>query len=202
MEGLRNKLGCIVLAAGEASRMGEVKQLLRWRDKTLLQHAIAHARGVSNLVVVVSGAHTEAIRAEITESDQLRMVHNPDWAAGMGSSIACGVRFIQTLHPHLSGLLILLADQPLVSDTALEKMTEQWAIEKPGYVAAFYGGRRGVPALFSRALFSELAALRGMGGAKQLMEYHASDGIEMRMPEAGVDLDTPEEWARFIAANP
>lgn len=198
MDELRNKLGCVVLAAGEASRMGQPKQLLQWKGKSLLQHALNKGHAVSDWVVVVSGAYSEAIEKEAGAVAHTWLVHNPDWATGMGSSIACGVQKMLEINPTLAGILIVLVDQPLVSQTALNAMIARWEAEKPAYIAAYYCGKRGVPALFSSALFSGLQALHGKGGAKQLMEKQTALGIEIPLPEAELDVDTPEEWNTFL----
>ncbi|MDB6147264.1 MAG: hypothetical protein JWO45_928, partial [Spartobacteria bacterium] len=66
-----------------------------------------------------------------------------------------------------------------------------------GLVAACYSGRIGTPALFSRRYFADLLQIEGQGGAKSLLERHASGVLPIDFPEAACDLDTPEDVAEF-----
>jgi len=54
-----------------------------------------------------------------------------------------------------------------------------------------------VPALFSKALFPELLALRGQQGAKSLIYLHEQKLLTLPFPKGQFDLDTPEDWQAF-----
>ena len=201
MEGSRNKrvVGVLCLAAGQASRMGRPKQLLAWKGKPLLGHALETALHVARpgACVVVGGAYPEEIEAVAASYPGVQTVRNPDWATGMGSSIACGVRALLAATPTLDGILIMLADQPLVQIAQVEALLQAWESTEADFVAAHYEGQPGVPALFSAPLFPSLLGLQGQAGAKALFKNPALQGILLPMPEAACDLDTPEEWERF-----
>src|SRR5690242_9533398 len=85
----------LVLAAGAATRMGSLKQLMPFGRGTLLTHAIEQAQQAAFApVIVVLGAHADRIRAALSQFD-VEIVHNPDWETGMGSSVRAGLRHFQ-----------------------------------------------------------------------------------------------------------
>ncbi|MFZ4426205.1 MAG: nucleotidyltransferase family protein [Saprospiraceae bacterium] len=191
----------ILLAAGSASRMGRPKQLLELRGMTLLEIALRKAREAGYApLVVVGGAYRDPLEklcAEVLPG--VGFCYNPDWSTGMGSSISCGLRHLLEIAPDTPGALIYLADQPGVRAGQLEEMRLIWESDHPPYITAFYREKPGAPALFSRTLFPELLQLTGEQGAKSL--FTRFPGIRYPLPEAAFDLDTPEEWAKYVAEN-
>lgn len=189
----RLRIGVIVLAAGAATRMGRLKQLLPYRGHTLVGHSIRQAldAGFEPAIVVV-GAAADAMCVALA-NEPVEIAHNASWESGMGSSIVAGMRCLAGRE--LDAVAILLADQPLVSSAHLIAMA---ALLEPGHIqiaAAEYNGALGVPALFKRALFPSLAALPPQAGARNLLRG-ARDGIaRYALPEAAIDIDTPDDFA-------
>ena len=90
-----SKISIIVLAAGESSRMQQVKQLLQYNNTTMLAHVLETAINVkSSGVICVLGAHHEEILSRKIIPNQVRIKINKDWSTGMGSSIACGIHLL------------------------------------------------------------------------------------------------------------
>ena len=85
----------IILAAGSASRMGSLKQLLPYGNGTLLTHSIQQAQqaGFDRIIVVV-GAESERVRSSLT-GQPVEIAFNENWEVGMGSSIAAGMQQLQ-----------------------------------------------------------------------------------------------------------
>lgn len=177
--------------------MGRAKQLLRVKDTTLLARAVVEARQVSGVApIVVIGARAEAMRQELEKVDVV-VVDNPEWATGMGSSVASGVARMQVEYPTAQACLLMLVDQPFVDQTVLQRLVDAWTQSHAPLVAAAYQDTVGVPALFAARLFPELLQLRGQRGAKPVLHAHADALHAVPCPEAALDLDTPEDWARF-----
>ena len=191
----------ILLAAGKAGRMGHPKQLLEFQGMTLLEIALRKARqaGYAPLLVVCGAYRDEVERLCGEVLPDVSFCYNPDWPTGMGSSIACGIRCLLEIMPDTPGALVFLADQPLIRTEQLEEMRQQWEATAPPYIAAFYRDKPGAPALFSHSLFPELMQLHGEAGAKSL--FSSYPGERFLLPEAAFDMDTPEDWARFLAKN-
>ena len=107
----KNDLGILILAAGSSTRMGQPKQLLPWKNSTLLGNTIETAKALTKNILVVLGAHAELIEEKLPKD--VNRIINIGWNSGMGSSIALGVQQLErALGPER--ILILLVDQPLI----------------------------------------------------------------------------------------
>ena len=198
MENAHPQTGILLLAAGASTRMGQAKQLLRIAGESLIQRAVRIALGTTfGPVVVVLGANREQIEPELLGSEVLK-VFNPDWASGMGSSIATGLDFLLQQEPSIQQVLILVGDQPLLQADTLAALIELQGQTQAPLVVSRYTGTLGVPALFTHALFVELSALHGAQGAKALIQKYRDQAAVLDFPEGALDLDTPEEWAAFL----
>ena len=187
-----NKVGGLLLAAGSSSRLGQPKQLLEFRGKTLLRHAAeAMASSVCDPVVVVLGAEIERSATEI-EGLGVTTCLNANWRSGMSSSISVGLAGLTEISPDLDAVLISLCDQPLVDAEMLNRFGQKFATTNADVIAAAYNGITGVPALFSRELFGELSRLDGDKGARDLIRSRP-DIKTIDLPEAAFDIDTPDD---------
>jgi molybdenum cofactor cytidylyltransferase len=181
----------LILAAGAASRYGSPKQLINHHGKSLLQHCIDKANEVCpGRVSVVLGANRELIEPLISEA---KVIRNNHWQQGLGASIAIGV---ENIDPQSDGLLILLADQIALTIDDLNLLLD--AFDGSNTVSSYYAGRRGVPAIFPRSLYAELRALSGDSGAKAVLQRSDIGLVEIDLPLAAMDIDTPEDWACFL----
>jgi molybdenum cofactor cytidylyltransferase len=178
----------MVLAAGAATRMGRLKQLLPYRGKTLVEHAAEQALAAGfDPVVVVVGAEAESVRAALA-AQRVRVVENSAWHLGMGSSIGAGMEVVLDAE----AVCILLADQPYVEARHLRAMQKLLEESEALAVGAEYNGTLGVPAFFRRELFEELQALKPATGARALLRRYAK---AYPLPQAAIDIDTPEDFA-------
>ena len=160
--------------------------------------ATALEAGFSPVLVVV-GAEASAVQAAIA-SQRVIVVQNSNWQRGMGSSIAAGVRQLRAEATDVAGVAILLADQPLVIARHLVDMRTELYAAGALVVAAEYSGTVGVPALFRRELFSALQALSPDAGAKQLFRQPDLNIARFPLPQAAIDIDTPEDLADLQAS--
>ena len=187
-----------ILAAGESRRLGAAKQLVRFRGRTLLAHAVATARAAGcGPVLVVLGARADALRDEVADLG-VRVVENPAWATGMGSSVRAAVAAIEAEIPAADAILFAVCDQPLVTADLLIAIAQA---HRAGHdlVAAAYGASIGVPALFARPYFAELRDLPGDAGARKVLARHEAAVHAIPFPGGIVDVDTPADAARLAA---
>ncbi len=177
--------------------MGKLKQLLTVSEKTLLEHAVAGAlEACFDPIIVVVGAESDLVRSKLA-AQPVAILENQHWQTGIGSSIAAGVRYLQALETDSAGAVILLCDQPLVKGNHLRAMRDRFARGGADVVAARYNGTLGVPAIFKRSLFTALTALDPATGARSLLRDPGRQVIAFDLPEAAVDVDTPEDLAPF-----
>ncbi len=197
MESSPETTALIILAAGASRRMGQPKQLLRWQGTTMLQRIIREGKqaGLSP-VVVVTGARRAAVEPA-AEAEQAHIAYNPEWESGMGSSVVTGLNQLLYLLPEVDAAAFALTDQPYVGQELLQAMLQRLQQSAAPGIAARYQGSLGVPAIFRKALFSELLSLDGQKGAKPVLLRHQKELLAYPFPEGKTDLDTPEDWAQF-----
>ena len=185
------KFAAIIMAAGQSQRLGQPKQLVRFRDTTLVGQAIrnAHCAGCEPVLVVL-GAFEKEVAAAI-EDEQCIVVKNENWKSGLGSSIAAGVKNLQDIGANIDGVLLTLCDQPLVEFTHLEKLCKAVAINGCLIAATQYpDGQLGAPAVFERSLFPKLMKLENEQGAKSVIAQ--CDQVVGIAPTGElIDVDTP-----------
>jgi len=187
----------IVLAAGGSARLGEAKQLVKYRGKTLIRHAAEQALAAGcSPVIVILGAKANECAAEL-DGESVHLAHNPDWKSGMASSIRAGLEALDRSGSSADAVLFTLCDQPLVTADILEKIIEAHRASGARIVASAYGGTLGVPALFSRELFPELLALQGDEGARRVIAAHGDQVVIIANECAAFDIDTPEDRAHL-----
>lgn len=188
------QLHVVVLAAGASTRFGSPKQLVRIAGRPLLHRAVANAVELAgHAVTVVLGAHAAELSALLRHSPASVIV-NREWSEGLGSSIRTAAA---RLPPSCEGVLITLADQAAVTAEDLKRLAGAWRREPGQIVAARYEGRLGVPAVFPRAEFPALTALRGDRGARDLLRRSRDRVIAIDLANAGIDIDTPEDLLRL-----
>ncbi len=192
-------VGAVILAAGSSSRMGSPKQTLQYRGESLLRRAALAALGAGcGPVIVVTGANAELSRRELEGLD-VREVFNPHWKAGMASSVRAGVEGLVSADRGATAAVLLLCDQPHVTAAVIYGLIAAHSATGKPVIASTYGGSFGVPALFGRALFAELARLEGSAGAKQVIKRHAAEAHFLPFPGGEVDVDTPDDFSRLTA---
>jgi len=199
MSDSHRSIAAIVLAAGGSTRMGEPKQLLSYQGCTLIEHAIQRAidSGCEQVYVVVGAAASRIV--PVVSSFRAHVVENICWQDGMSSSIRTGLEAAIAAGERLSGVLITLVDQPLVSSTTLRTLIETFQKATDLAVASEYAGGPGVPAVFSHDLFAELLSLRGPEGAKKLLVHHRERVVLLPVPEAAIDVDVPADYESLLA---
>ena len=187
----------IVLAAGEAKRMGRPKQLLRHQGKTLLQMVIQNVLSLKLPLLVVLGAHRDEIGRSLAEYDDITMVENLHWKEGISSSIRCGIQAVLKIKDDPIGVLITLADQPEITPEHLTVLKDK-GIATCKMVATKYRNTLGVPAYFPNHCFESLMQLKGDQGARSLFTAQPEQVMDITFEPAALDIDTEQDWRDFI----
>ncbi|MFY9152632.1 MAG: nucleotidyltransferase family protein, partial [Prolixibacteraceae bacterium] len=181
----------LLLAAGGSSRMGQPKQLLPWGNLSLIEHQIQTLLKTGNPVNVVVGSNSDLVMP-VLEKYPVNIFVNANWESGMGSSISLGISQIKDRFPEVTGVLITLLDQPLITTAYIEKMLASF---QPGsqqiLVSHSSSGWTGVPVLFDVCYFKELTELKNDEGAKKVIKLHNANVILLEGGEILADMDTP-----------
>jgi molybdenum cofactor cytidylyltransferase len=187
------QVAAVVLAAGGSTRMGRPKQLLPWRGRSLLRHAVDVAcdAGCTPVVVVV-GAAAEGLHAELVGLPVV-VVENRNWEQGPGTSVRVGLSAIGPA----DAVVFLVCDQPFVGADHVRRLIDFHTATGQPMAASEYAHSIGVPALFAREYFPELAALAPDAGAKQVLTRHREQVAPVPFPAAECDIDTPADYERL-----
>jgi molybdenum cofactor cytidylyltransferase len=187
----------VLLAAGSSSRMGQSKQLLKVHEETLLRRAatVALKAGIGPVVVVLGAGEVQ--HRAVLENLDIEIISNPLWEKGMGSSLKAGLEFLLSHYPGTDALIAMVCDQPLLTPDHLKKLAETHGQSAQPIVVSGYAGTVGVPALFDKSLFPEIATLRDEHGAKSIIAHHPHETVTVDFPEGAIDLDTPEDFKLY-----
>lgn len=178
-------LGGLLLAAGGSERLGQPKQLIQLNGESLLSRTANMLLAQISDLVVVTGAFAPAVRQHL-QSSGVRIEHNDQWQAGMGGSIAVGMRAVSD---DMNGVLIMLCDQWRIDRDDLHTLIRAWGKEPKTIAMASWGENLGPPVIFPGHLFDKLRQLRGPRGAKSLAEQQSAI-CQVEIPNAQFDLDT------------
>jgi len=187
------RVAAIVLAAGRSTRMGGPNKLLeRISDKPLVRIAVEQALASrARPVIVVTGHERARVEAALAGLD-VRLVHNPDYAGGLSTSVKAGLAAVPA---ETEGAIVCLGDMPQVTSTLIDRLIAGFDPEQNALVVVpTFSGKRGNPVLWSRRFFPDLLALEGDVGGRHLIATYQEVVAEMPVENAAamVDIDTPD----------
>ncbi len=192
------KMATIILAAGESKRMNGIKQLLPWKDSTLLEHAITQSlQSCANDVYLVLGANKDKILKAV-DTRKVNIIINDDWSLGMGTSIAAVIRFFRANQLDFDGILIRLIDQPLLDVNYYNVLIDRY-INLKHIIASSYESGYGVPVVFDKIYFDELLVLKSDKGAKSILNGHKNELIVVDSEGRTIDLDDRQTYLKYYA---
>jgi molybdenum cofactor cytidylyltransferase len=195
------KIGAVILAAGESSRFGRPKQLVQFRGKSLVRRVAAAAREAGcSVIVVVLGSKRDQIERELKETDAI-VAENQNWRRGIGSSIRVGLESAVNQAPDIEAIVLLTCDQPFVKTDTIERLIAMREKTKKAIVASSYSETLGVPALFDRSCFQELLTLPDDSGAKSIILSNHERVAELLFPEGKIDIDTAADYEKLTAQS-
>jgi molybdenum cofactor cytidylyltransferase len=195
------KTGALILAAGESSRLGQPKQLIQFRGKSLVRRMVYAARKARcSPTVAVIGSDREEVERELKAEGAI-IVENQNWRLGIGTSIRAGVQVLIDNVPDVEAIVLLVCDQPAVDARAIARLITLREKTKRAIVASRYANTLGVPALFDRSCFQELLALDNGTGAKTVILSNRERVTEFPFPEGKIDIDTLDDYEKLLSAS-
>ncbi|NLC76659.1 MAG: molybdenum cofactor cytidylyltransferase [Clostridia bacterium] len=190
-------IATVILAAGQASRMGSLKQLMPWGNKTILGRTVEifQQAGAEPIFVIVGNQASE-IKKKLGDLDVI-WVHNPDFEQGMSSSIHAGIR---ALSQETEAVLLALGDLPLLSADTVNKMVNTFRQGRHRILVPCYQGKTGHPVIFAKELFPKLLELRGDQGARRLIRENEEQVCYLEVDDPGIclDIDDPQTYAKLL----
>ncbi len=176
-------VGCIVMAAGNASRFGSNKLAARVNGKPLIQLALEAVPRERFSAVAVVSQYPSIL--ELAGRLGFLPVENARPDRGVSHTIRLGLEAL----PPCDGVLFQVADQPRLRRETVGALVDLWRSHPERIAALGHGGIRGNPCLFPARFFPELLALEGDQGGGAVIRRH---------PEALLLLETAAEELRDV----
>jgi molybdenum cofactor cytidylyltransferase len=187
------RIAAVVLAAGRSTRMGGPNKLLAEIARRPLIRIAAEAALASGAkpVIVVAGHQRDEVEQALTGLP-VRVVHNPHFADGLGTSLKAGIAAVPA---DADGAIVLLGDMPQVDARLIDRLIAAFDPDRGALVVVpTFEGKRGNPVLWSRRFFPDLMAIEGDVGARHLIGRYGEAVVEVPVDgkAALTDIDTPE----------
>ena len=187
------RIAAVVLAAGRSTRMGGPNKLLAEIARRPLVRIVAEEALASRAdpVIIVAG-HQRAEVEKALAGLRVRIVHNPDFAEGLGTSLRAGIAAVPA---DSDAAIVCLGDMPRVDAALMNRLIAVFDPDRGALVVVpTFEGKRGNPVLWSRRFFPDLMAIEGDVGARHLIGRYSEAVAEVTVEgkAALVDVDTPE----------
>ena len=196
-------ISAIVLAAGMSTRMGQNKLLLPFKNKPLIAHAVDILLASEvNEIVVVLGHEAEKVGSEI-EVKPVRLIQNPNYQQGLSTSVRAG---IEAVSHRAEGVMICLADQPLLEPADLNRIVRAFTHAKRAnkpIAVPFFNGQRGNPVILDSCYREAILEVVGDVGCKGVIKRYPDKvfAVEMETDHVVRDVDSIEEYQEVLNSS-
>lgn len=190
----------ILLAAGDGRRFQAAQATHHPQKDKLLALMFERETSVlmasANALLQVLPTSLAIVQPQQTERKEqllklgMQVVESPDAKFGMGNTIAGAV----AASVSASAWLICLADMPWITPRLIEAVTKGLKTDRQ-IALPTYQGRLGHPVAFGAHYRDALLALQGDKGAKELIQLHPQQVINLPWDNASIfrDVDTPTD---------
>ena len=187
---ISKKVAGVILAAGGSSRFGEIKQLLPWKNKNII-NTVVETAALAGLdpILVVLGANAGLIQASL-DNETVQVVNNTDWDKGQSTSLKAGVTAIRQT---VDGVLFLLCDQPHLTVNLVNAVVEE-GLRSGKVVTPIIDDRRANPVYFPASCFPLFDTLEGDAGGRQIIPACPHTTLPWLDDRMARDIDTSEDY--------
>lgn len=203
----------VVLAAGLSSRMnGRNKLLLPLNNRPLIQHVLDNilAAGMKKITVVAGHEKEELLLAlscyEALDSEmpgsKIKIIHNSSYRQGMSTSMKTAIERLQN-REEIDAILVFHGDMPFIGPSTVKRLLQMYENTRKVIVVPTNKGTRGHPVLLDKRLFPELLTLTGDKGARDILQEHSCEVLELEVDDPGIhlDIDTYDVYRQVMAAR-
>jgi len=186
----RQQISVIIPAAGLSTRMGPRNKLLvRIGDMPIVEHVIRACQEQSLSRIIVVTGHEAELVCKVLAPYSVHVAHNTNYQKGMGSSLKCGIRQVESA----DGILIWPADMPFVEHKTVRKLIDAYNTES--IIVPIFNGREGHPVLFGAQFKNDLLSIPEDEGARSVINKNPENVVFLPVTDPAVlrDIDTPED---------
>ncbi len=181
------RIGCLIMAAGNASRFRENKLAAELEGKSLIQRALEAVPAEEFAKVVVVTQYPQVAELAAGFGFEVLDNHHPDY--GISHTIFLGTQAMEDC----DAILYMVSDQPLLDAGCVRKVVELWRAHPACIVGAAHNGKRGNPNIFPREFFRELMELKEDHGGNTVIRRHEDRLVLVEIPQLALtDVDTPQ----------
>ena len=196
------KIFGIIISAGEGRRMeGRIKQLLPWKNSTILGTIIETLKD-SDLekIYIILGYEKEKIYNSIKDllTDKFEVLFNENYKKGMLTSIQEALKKAPT---YFDGFIVFLGDQPFLNKETVKTLINE--VKKGEYpiIVSCYKGERGHPTYISMKFKDKILSLDPEREGLRDIIYDARNknlvlDLETKDPDTIKDIDTYETYLK------
>lgn len=189
-------VAAIVAAAGQSVRMGKPKQLLPWKDSTVIAAVVDNLTAAgAHPVIVVTGHKAAAVEAALADTAAIIVINDEFARSEVLRSYQIGLRRL-TSTKNLDGALLTLGDQPHISPQTLRQIIDE-AHRFPGaIIVPSFAMRRGHPVFLPVSLWKEALTLGADDTLRTLLSRHEDKTRYVIVDTSSIlrDLDTPDDY--------
>lgn len=190
------KVAALILAAGESVRLGLPKQLIKWKDKTLIEHIINLIKDTNlSPVIVVLGAYRDKILKVIPNNDISVLINN-HWREGKASSIRIGINALTK--KDVDAVIIFVVDQPYLNKDVINSIIDVYTQKKSLIIAPQINGIFINPVLFDHVMFKELKTLQNNEGGLSLFNKYSVEVLPWSDERLMIDVDRFEDLTKLM----
>ena len=188
------KLGCVVMAAGNARRYGDNKLAAQLRGRSLILRALeaVPTEAIDSAVVVTQYPEIMRLAGEFHFAAGYN--EHPDY--GISHTIELGLTGLRDC----DGVMFLVSDQPLLRRKSVAALARLWKSHPDSIAALSHGGVRGNPCVFPARFYPELLELTEDRGGNAVIRRHEEDLVLLEVDARELtDVDTPEALRSLTA---
>lgn len=194
----RVRVGAILLAAGQGSRMGGVpKALIELQGVPLINRQLIALSGAGVDEVVVVTGHHHALVEPLVEQFPVRIARNLNPETGQASSVRLG---LEALGANFDAVIMALCDQPLINAVDIAQLIAAFKKRKSGeIILPMVDGNRGNPIVIGRIALDQMlesgtnmVCRKFMDQHPEMVELFHSDNEHFTM-----DVDSLEDLEKF-----
>jgi len=190
----------IILAAGESVRFGQTKQLLKIKNKYLIEWVLEASLNshLDQVILVLGHEHQKILHAlgKKIKHPRLQVVVNPNYKQGQSLSLRVG---FEKIRDEFQSVMFLLADQPMVDKKTINDLLEKFWASNKDICVPIYRGNRGNPTIFGKRLYDQLSQVEGDVGAREIIQSHPDLVLQVVIdnPLFFFDVDTPDDFSKL-----
>ena len=178
-------IGCLIMAAGNASRFGENKLTASFAGKSLFSLALAAIPADTFARVTVVSQYPALLQE--AEQAGFHAIRNDRPDDGISRTIRLGTEAMADC----AGILYMVADQPLLRQETVLRIVQDWRQHPGCIVGAAHNGHRGNPCLFPARFSRSSAHLRATAAAPPSSAGTKTPSASSKPPSPSSPTATP-----------